>query len=946
MLAGTAQWLSGAGTSTHRRQWTTRALATAVGLIALATLLEYFLGRDFGIDQWLFRDDLQAAQTPFPGRMSVIAIIEFVLFAAIVELRAWRLQAADRVAAWLALIGAGIGILALLGYTFGAHTLYAPFWNTSIALPTAVAFTVLFVGAMCARPDTGWMAVVAGERAGGVMLRRLAPFVILGPWVIGWLSVAGSNAGFYSANVDQVFVVGPLMFLSLVVLHQCAQALDRLDAEREDRKRDVEALNRELESRVQRRTEELLAANDQLRDKQLYVRSLIESSVDALATVDPGGNITDVNQQMEALTGSARPELIGTPFKRYFTDPARAEEGVHLVLRQGRVTDYELSARHRDGRETPVAYNASTYFDPQGILMGVFAAARDITERKRAEEQLRKQAEMLHLVPAAIVVRDREGKITFWSRGAADLYGWKGEEALGITTSALLQAQLPETLPQIEATVLRGMVWEGELRHTKRNGQQITVASRWALQRDPQGTPAGYLEINVDITERKRAEIELQRLNRALMALSRCTEAVARAMDESTLLQQVCDTIVQVGGLPLAWVGYAEDDKDRMVRPVAISGVGADYVRNARITWADNERGRGPTGTAIRTGRPCFIPDIVADPRFAPWREAAVHQGYASVMAVPLRNGEQSFGALNIYAPEPNAFDREERSLMLELATTLSHGILALRTREERDQAVIELRQLNETLERRVAERTAELAASNAELESFTYSVSHDLRAPLRHIDGFSKVLLEQYSEGLDATAMHYLERVRHATQHMGRLVDDLLNLSRIGRCALYVEHVALGDIVREVADELQADAGARTIEWQIAPLPVVACDARLIRQVFFNLLSNAAKFSRDRSPAVIEVGMCGSELFVRDNGVGFDPNYADKLFGVFQRLHRSEEFEGTGVGLATVRRILRNHGGDIRAEATPDAGATFYFTLGQPEAVSGVPESEAIHAA
>jgi light-regulated signal transduction histidine kinase (bacteriophytochrome) len=229
-------------------------------------------------------------------------------------------------------------------------------------------------------------------------------------------------------------------------------------------------------------------------------------------------------------------------------------------------------------------------------------------------------------------------------------------------------------------------------------------------------------------------------------------------------------------------------------------------------------------------------------------------------------------------------------------------------------------------------ERTAELAASNKELEAFTYSVSHDLRAPLRHIDGFSKILLERYSGDLDAKGRHYLEEVRTATQNMGRLVDELLELSRIGRQELQLQFAGLSSLFEEVRTELMKDTGSRQIEWRIASLPFVECDLTLMRQVVTNLLSNAVKFTRPRDRAVIEVGQMqqGIEtvVFVRDNGVGFKMKYAYKLFGVFQRLHRAEDFEGTGVGLATVQRIIHKHNGRVWAEAELDQGATFYFTL------------------
>jgi light-regulated signal transduction histidine kinase (bacteriophytochrome) len=224
-----------------------------------------------------------------------------------------------------------------------------------------------------------------------------------------------------------------------------------------------------------------------------------------------------------------------------------------------------------------------------------------------------------------------------------------------------------------------------------------------------------------------------------------------------------------------------------------------------------------------------------------------------------------------------------------------------------------------------------ELMALNKELESFSYSVSHDLRAPLRQIDGFSKIILEE-AESLSPDLRECLQQVRMGTKHMGQLVDDLLNFSRLGRQELIRDAVNLKALTESTISEIEREAGERSIQWRVGELPSLECDSALVRQVFRNLLSNAVKFTRTRNPAVIEVGKDlrneGLVFFVRDNGVGFDMRYADKLFGVFQRLHLQEEFEGTGVGLAMVQRIILKHGGRIWAEASPDQGAAFFFTL------------------
>ena len=530
------------------------------------------------------------------------------------------------------------------------------------------------------------------------------------------------------------------------------------------------------------------------------------------------------------------------------------------------------------------------------LLLGVFAVLnREVAERERMEGAARLSEQRLSLASDA-------GQLGLWELDLVkdtayrnlkhdQIFGyhspqpqWSFEIFLNHVVpedSDLVKQRFEEAYTAGKLKMECRILWPDKSIHA--------ISAQGRVFHDNKGEPARMMGSVIDITEQKAAEEKIRQLNRALEQRAKESEGVFRQ-----LLESAPDAIVQVDSAGRILLLNAQTEK--------LFG----YSREQLL------------------GQPLEI--------LLPERHRVAHVHHRAGYAVePLTR--TMGGGLALHGRRKDGTEFPVDISLSPLHT--DQGILVtsiVRDVTDRKQAEEEIKALNQSLEQRVKERTAELEATNKELEAFTYSVSHDLRAPLRHVDGFSRLLLEEHGEQLDSEGKRLLERVRQGTQHMGALVDDLLNLSRVSRREVNPLVTDLNTILEEVLAELKPTCQGRQVEFRAGRLPFAQCDPGLIRQVFANLLSNAVKFTRPRERAVIEVGQAehdGHEaVFVRDNGVGFSMKYSDKLFGVFQRLHRAEDFEGTGVGLVTVQRIIQKHGGRVWVEAEIDKGATFYFSL------------------
>jgi len=506
-----------------------------------------------------------------------------------------------------------------------------------------------------------------------------------------------------------------------------------------------------------RTRETLVRSEETLRRSNAYHRGLIEVSLDPLVTIDVDGKITDVNRATEIATGCARERLIGSDFSGYFTEPERARIGYKTAFDQGSVKDYALNIRRSDGGVMPVLYNAAVYRDAAGLALGVFAAARDISDLNRAEDELR--------------------------------------NSLALTEAAM------------ESTADGILVVDRDERFTNYNEKFVKM---WDIPDD--------------------------------MMASR---------------------------------------NDRLA---------LEYVMSKL---------KDPKAFRVRVEELYSRPDV------------------SSLDIVELTDGRIL----------------ERYSIPQRISGEIVGRVWSFRDVTETRRAEAEIRKLNAELEERVMLRTAQVEAVNMDLEAFTYSVSHDLRAPLRTVDAFSQILIEDYAPKLEPECQRYLRLVRHGAQVMGKLIDDLLAFSRLGRLPMTKSFVSMDEVLKAALAAVEEQRQGRNVSFKVGGLASCQGDFALLKQVWINLLSNALKFTGKREEALIEIDSreeAGETVYrIKDNGVGFDMRFVDKLFKVFQRLHPREEYDGTGVGLAIVARVIERHGGRVWATAELDKGAEFFFTLG-----------------
>jgi PAS domain S-box-containing protein len=966
-------------------------MMVVVIVLGLSTLSEFFFGWHLGIDQLIFHDRSNMPEMPIPGRMSAVTAFCFVLTGCAL-LAATRRQGSRLRLPTVTALGAAVMVISgfsIIGFVVDTM-LSLRWWNfTGMAVNTSAAFLFLGFGLLAvaqSEQKLAWLldklttlgfviGIMSSIAAAGMSFHFTNQLQQSAEWVsqtqetlkeieavsAGVSSLGSSQRSYINTGnehlLDQDEEIKSTIYEHLTVI----QKLDTNDVQQQ---RFLDQLGPLIDQRVEwgeqvvsiRRQQGLAAAeqwvvagqgtalSDGIRhlvnemegeeyallDKQqkkeraistttilllplgvflsltmlslglfflnagvgeqklaetasIQLAAIVESTDDAIIGKNLDGIITSWNRGAEKLFGYSAEESIGKSMLMLFP-PERIREEPEILarIRHGEsVNHFETVRVTKSGKPIDVSVTISPVRNNEGQIIGASKIARDISERRRAEENLRASEARLRTVTdnarVGLVMVDRERRYTFANSTYAEILGLQSANIIGQRVADVLAPLYADQIcPRLDRA------FDGERVTYELHRQTSEGTCHYAVKYEPtkfDGQVSLVVVVITDITERKQAEAVMRESEHRL-------RNILDTMFVFVGLIDLDGRIVEVNQAPLEAASLKREDV--LGRTVAESYW---FSHSPTLqTQVSQALGRVATGEISREDYSIRIAggeQITIDTTFAPLRDASgrVMQIVGSAVDITKRK----------YAEE-------------------------------------QVQLLNTELEKRVVERTAQLKSANEELEAFSYSISHDLRAPLRAVNGFAGIVLEDFGSQLSEEGRDYLQRIRKGGQRMGDLIDDLLAFSRLSRQSMNRHQMDTGKLTQEVLVELKPLMEGRQIEIKAGNLPACAGDRALLRQVWINLISNAIKYTQGRDLAIIEIGCSRNKgedvFFVRDNGAGFDMKYVNKLFGVFQRLHRADEFEGTGVGLAIVQRIVHRHGGRIWAEAEVDRGATFHFTL------------------
>jgi PAS domain S-box-containing protein len=751
----------------------------------------------------------------------------------------------------------------------------------------------------------------------------------------------------------------------------------------------ADLLVRTTQHAIDKRRKEFL-----LRESEQKYTRLFNNIRDAILVADTDRNIIDCNPTFTSLFGYTLNDLEGKK-TAYLYENEREFHKLGKALKEIHKTDNFLKTvnyKKKNGEIFPGETSVHYLLDADGSNKGFIGLIRDISDRKKSEEELQQYREKLENLVArrtaelretnkklerkieehkktaealgakeldlriifenvfdVIYRMDQEFRITSVSSSLERALGYKPEEIinrplqeLSILQPEYLEKALSDAIRLFGGEVIDPQVYAFIAKDGTKKYGEISSTSI-----SEEGKIVSIVYVARDITQKILAEKALSKSNRAVNVLSRVNKTVVRASSEKDLMNDICRIIVEDGGYRLAWVGFTGQDEEKIAYPVAYAGYEDGYLETTLMKDTDEKWRYSPAATAIRTGEIVICQNIQSDSRFAPWRDEALDRKYASSIALPLTSNGKIFGVLNIYAEEPDAFEKDEANLVKEMADDLAFGITALRTRAERNRAEEELHKAYNSLEKKIAARTEELniakqkaeAASRAKSD-FLASMSHELRTPLNAVIGFSEILQDKNFGDLNEKQEKYINNILESGRHLLDLINDILDLSKVeaGKMKLELTTVNIKKLLENsliMIKEKTMKHGIK-LESQVSDSLLnleIQVDERKLKQVVFNLLSNASKFTPDGGEIVLEAIDKGKEILisVSDTGVGIAPEDQTKIFDEFYQVKggNRDKTPGTGLGLPLSKQLLEMHGGNIWVESGGKGkGSRFSFLL------------------
>ncbi|MFV8344357.1 PAS domain-containing protein [Flavobacterium sp. XS2P39] len=848
ILSGFTLWILNGKKQNSFKKMYSILFPSIVILIGLLTLGEYLFEINFGIDEFLFKEETRATATSDPGRMSPITAFCFIL-SGISLMLLYRNKAFQLFQLFSLTVGA-LALLTLIGYGYAVNDFQGGMTSfTKMAIHTSVAFVFLSGGMLLSKSDKGLMCIFTNDGIAGITARNLLPVIIFTPLILGWLRLIGQQAGYYSTELGVALFSFITILILVVVVFRISGTLLSIDRRRKE-------------------------AEEQLKEYKYF----FNNNHDLCGIANTEGYFEFVNANFTKILGYSEKEFFETPFIELIHPediPATLKE--YEKLKSGvLVINFVNRYRKKDGNYLYLDWNAT----PNPATAKLYCVARNITERKKAEEQLLRANKELENYILQLAESEEKFRVVLDSAhiGAWDLNlvkdtAWRSilhDQIFGYENllpewgyNIFIKHVIPEdreyAKQRFEEAYSKGK-FGMECRIKRANDTMIRwISAQGLVYKNEKGELTKMMGIVIDITDRKNSEHQL--------------EVIMANLKEA-------QTLAKVGN----W--------------------DSNLVTNID-TWSD---------------------------------EAFKILGFDPNTTVP--SLDAYFSCIH---PNDLAFVKEKVN---EVFTTLKGNTYNHRIKRKDETIIHVLTQSNMEFDdnnnptryfgivqdiTEIKNAEEKLIEINKELESFSYSISHDLRAPLRAINGYAQILNEDYGEKLDQEGMRILETIRSNATKMGTLIDDLLAFSRLGRKEIQKTEIDMDKLTESVINEVNKSMQHKA-EINTANLHKVNADYSLLHQVMFNLVSNAIKYSSKGDNPSVRISSeekNGEIIFsVNDNGVGFDMQYSDKLFGVFQRLHSYDEFKGTGVGLAIVQRIIIKHGGEVWAKGIVNKGATFHFSL------------------